>query len=96
QMMQIFICGIQDLPNNVLQSAVLKKYALAERSHHQLLLATWNLEGMKCRVHMLEKIQCRIEETHSQEIRTRRMNCFMAISFLPLLRQQIEMPLNSP
>lgn len=63
--MRIFIRGIQDLPNDILRSAVHEKYALAERSRHQLLLATWDLEGTKRRVHTQEKIQRRLENTHS-------------------------------
>jgi hypothetical protein len=64
-MMQHFIHDIQALPNDALRSAVRKKYALAERSRLQLLLATWDLEGIKCRVHTQEKIQCCLENSSS-------------------------------
>ena len=63
--MQSFIRGIQDLPNDILRSAMLEKYALTERSWLQLLLATWDLEGMKCRVHTQEKIQRCLENSYS-------------------------------
>lgn len=63
--MSIFIRGIKALPNDILQSTVLAKYALSERSCHQLLLATWDLEGTKRQVKALEKIQDHLENMHS-------------------------------
>lgn len=63
--MEVFIRGVEALPNKILKSAVLEKYALAERSRHQLLLATWDLEGTRRRVRTLEQIQDHLESTHA-------------------------------
>ncbi|KAG9313691.1 hypothetical protein JVU11DRAFT_6039 [Chiua virens] len=63
--MELFIRGIQDLPDDILEAAVLEKFASAEKSHHQLLLATWDLEEMRCRIPTLEKIQSSLEHAHS-------------------------------
>jgi len=63
--MDIFVRGINTLPNDILRDAVLEKYASAERSYLRLLLATWNLEETKCRVHTQEQILCFLETTHS-------------------------------
>lgn len=52
--MRIFVHGIEALPNDILRSAVLAKYASAERSRHQLLLAAWDLEATKRTVHALK------------------------------------------
>ena len=57
--------GVQALPNHILQSVVFEKYALAERSRHQLLLATWDLEGTRRRVQTLEEVQHHLESAHT-------------------------------
>lgn len=63
--MEIFIRGINTLPNDILRDAVLEKYASAERSRLRLLLATWDLEETRRRVHTQERILCYLETTHS-------------------------------
>ncbi|KIK77400.1 hypothetical protein PAXRUDRAFT_28817 [Paxillus rubicundulus Ve08.2h10] len=63
--MEIFIHGIEALPDDILQAAIIEKYATAERSCYQLLLATWDLKEMKCKVHTQEQTQLHLESSHS-------------------------------
>ncbi|KIK97444.1 hypothetical protein PAXRUDRAFT_10167 [Paxillus rubicundulus Ve08.2h10] len=61
----IFIHGIEALPDDILRAAIIEKYATAERSRHQLLLATWDLEETKRKVHTQEQIQLHLETSHT-------------------------------
>lgn len=61
----MFIRGIKALPRHILRNAVLEKYASAERSRLQLLLATWDLEETRRRVQTQEQILCFLETTHA-------------------------------
>ncbi|KIK95686.1 hypothetical protein PAXRUDRAFT_140088, partial [Paxillus rubicundulus Ve08.2h10] len=62
---EILICDIEALPDDILQAAIMEKYVTAERSCHQLLLATWDLKVMKHKVHTQEQIQLHSETSHS-------------------------------
>ncbi|KAI6143198.1 hypothetical protein BKA82DRAFT_31474 [Pisolithus tinctorius] len=62
EMKELFICGVKPLPDNILTNMVMEKYANSERSHHQLILATWHLKGMKHRVQTLDQVQNHLEE----------------------------------
>ena len=63
--MQIFVRGIEALPNDLLRSSVCEKYASTERSRLQLLLATWDIEVTKRKLNTLEGIQRYLERSHS-------------------------------
>jgi len=63
--MQIFLRGIQALPNDILRSCVCEKYASTERSRLRLLLATWDIEATRRKLRTLERIQHNLEKAHS-------------------------------
>ncbi|KAG9313514.1 hypothetical protein JVU11DRAFT_5840 [Chiua virens] len=56
-----FLRGVNALPDNVLCGVVFEKYASAERSHLQLLVATWGLEVAKRRVLSQQEVLQHIE-----------------------------------
>ncbi|KAG9308557.1 hypothetical protein JVU11DRAFT_11771 [Chiua virens] len=59
-----FCYDIQALPDRALHFVIFNKYMLAKKSHLQLLIATWDLEVMKCRVFMQQEALYHLEATH--------------------------------